>query len=116
MQYFVQIRRADGSMYPTTVEADSLAEARRLAQNIGEAGETVENITENTSDIGTGEGALTSEQMTSALEDGPTTLDDLYREFERNRALAMNQATNVPIGEGQEPPAALRSTKAPAKI
>ena len=109
-QYFVQIRRADGSTYPTTVEADSIQEARRIAQNVGESGETVENITENTGQIGTGVGALTSEQMTSAIEDGPTTLDNLYREFERQRALEMNQATNVPIGEGQEPPAPLRST------
>tara|TARA_X000001388_G_scaffold35611_1_gene25090 strand:- start:304 stop:1530 length:1227 start_codon:yes stop_codon:yes gene_type:complete len=109
MQYFVQIRRADGSTYPTTVEADSLAEARRIAQNVGESGETVENITENTSGIGTGDQALTSQAMTQALEDGPTTLDNLYREFERNRALAINNATDRPIGEGQTS-APLRTT------
>ncbi len=100
MQYFVQIRRADGSTYPTTVEADSLAEARRIAQNVGESGETVENITENTSGIGTGDQALTSQAMTQALEDGPTTLDNLYREFERQRAQPLS-GINQQLGTGE---------------
>ena len=86
MQYIILIRRADGSEYPTTVEADTLAEARRIAQNVTESGETVENVTENKSDVGTGQGALTTQGMMEQLEDGPTTLDQMYREFERQRA------------------------------
>ena len=109
MQYIILIRRADGSEYPTTVEADTLAEARRIAQNVTESGETVENVTENKSDVGTGQGALTTSGMMEQLEDGPTTLDQMYREFERQRATAINTATDRPIGEGQTS-APLRTT------
>ena len=84
MQYFIQVRRADGTTYPTTVEADSLAEARRKAQTYTESGETVEDVTENTSQIGTGTGATT---IPSNVFDGPTTLDQLYKDFERQRAM-----------------------------
>ena len=96
MQYFIQIRRADGSTYPTTVEADSLADARRKAQFVTEGGETVENITENTSDVG----ATTTQAMNNAFADGPTTLDELYRQFEIQRAQP-ESGINQQLGTGE---------------
>ena len=95
MQYFIQIRRADGTTYPTTVEADSLADARRKAQFVTEGGETVENITENTSDVG-----ITTQAMNNAFADGPTTLDELYRQFEIQRAQP-ESGINQQLGTGE---------------
>ena len=82
MQFYIQIRRADGSTYPTTVEADSLQDARRKAQFVTEGGETVENITEGTGNAGT----TTTQAMNNAFASGPTTLDELYKQFEIQRA------------------------------
>ena len=112
MQYIILIRRADGSEYPTTVEADTLAEARRIAQNVTESGETVENVTENKNDVGTGQGALTTQGMMEQLEDGPTTLDQMYREFERQRAQpqsGINQEFGA-VGTGENIPSPIRTT------
>ena len=99
MQYFIQIRRADGSTYPTTVEAESLSQARRLAQIYTEAGETVENITEDPQTT-PGTGPPTTAQMNQALEAGPTTLDQLYEQFEIQRAQP-ESGINQQLGTGE---------------
>lgn len=98
-QYFIQIRRADGSTYPTTVEAESLPQARRLAQIYTEAGETVENITEDPQTT-PGTGPPTTAQMNQALEAGPTTLDQLYEQFEIMRARP-EAGINQQLGTGE---------------